>query len=78
MLRAHHAQGYVGEWNRMLSAFRPKDSHVSAVGHAGRFYGAIQTLTAITLQAEVMQAWPTFADKQKTRSHHSDSITVPV
>jgi len=35
---------------------RPKDSHVSAVGHAGLFYGAIQTLTAVVLQTEVMQA----------------------
>lgn len=78
MLGAHHAQGYIGEWNRMLCAFRPKDLHVSAVGHAGLFYGAIQTLTALTLQAEVMQAWSTFADKWKTQSHRSDSITIPV
>lgn len=35
---------------------RPKDLHVSAVGHTGLFYGAIQTLTAIVLQTEVMQA----------------------
>lgn len=62
----------------MLSVFRPKHSHVSAVGHAGLFYGAIQTLTAITLQAEVMQASSTFADKCKTHSHCSDSVTVPM
>lgn len=78
MLGAHHAQGYIGEWNRLCSVLRPKDSPVSAVGHAGLFYGAIQTLTTITLRAEVMQAWPTFADKRKTRFHHSDSITAPM
>lgn len=41
---------------------------VSAVGHAGLFCGAIQSHP---LPAEVMQASDTFADKRKTRCHHS-------
>lgn len=55
MLGAHHARGYVGA-ETGCPVLRPKDLHVSAVGHTGLFYGAIHTLTAIVLQTEVMQA----------------------